>query len=616
MQRSVPNTYDDPEQFSRVWDQMDQGRNIGSIETCHAAERDSGGKAEWFSGEYLWAELEDRAIPILRFNGPESEVGAGIVKDKQLTKELLAAAGVSVPAGRRVVSAEDAVDAQAEIGTSVVVKPLRGNMGHGVTVNISNSQSIREAYDRARAYGKSILVEQYVDGDEYRAHATPTECVGLFKRLLPTVTGDGYSTIDELVREKNELRKLNPSTRRSPIPIDDVAEGYLQRNGLSWDSVVPTGETIVVRDVNGITSGGESEQCLESAPKALTETAIGAVAAVPGMHWGGVDILLDRRTGAPYVIEVNSNAAFFGSVFPVYGKSRDVGASMWKALVLSSRPDVLDHADQLPVDEAPRRVQDPAHAVANSDTVFLKDLLRLYVRDSGSRIRRYGSSIWSAEREGSPLLWFRDARTVQDIQLSIHPLRRLPLLRKILRLAGLSLPPGRSVRGLDDFLTLRARYGESLQVLPLRDPAVMPASVIIPSSTPQSDPMISAVMNNHSRWFVQVYKRGFRYRVIASNEGALAVIASSSQALPSQQHVDEAVRVAVDSVRAVPQLRWAGVDVVIPSDVVKTEGLIEGMSVRPVFVTDDLVVAGSLEAVFEMIIRGASAASSDDAENR
>ncbi len=536
-------------------------------------------------------------------------MGAGIVKDKQLTKELLAAAGVSVPAGRRVTSAEDAVQAQNEIGTSVVVKPLRGNMGHGVTVNISDAQSIREAYDRARAYGKSILVEQYVDGDEYRAHATPTECVGVFKRLLPTVTGDGHSTIEELVREKNELRKLNPSTRRSPIPIDDVAEGYLGRNGLSLDSVLSEGETIVVRDVNGITSGGESEQCLESASEALKDTAVGAVAAIPGMQWGGVDILLDRTTGAPYVIEVNSNAAFFGSVFPVYGESRDVGASMWKALLGSSQPDVLEPADRLPVNEAPRPVQDPADAEIDSDTVLLKDLFRLYVRDSGYRIRRYGTSIWSAEGDESSLLWFRDARTVQDIQLSTHPLRRIPLLRRVLRVAGLSLPSGRAVRGKEEFLSFRARFGESLQVIPVRDPSVVTPSVIIPASTPQSDPMISAVMNNSSRWFVQVHKRGFRYRVIASTEGALAVTASSSQMLPSQEHIDEAVRVAVESVRAVPQLRWASVDVVIPSDSNKVEGLIEGMSIRPAFFTDDLVVAGSLEDVFEMIISAASGAS-------
>ena len=614
MQHRVPNRYDDPESLIHIWEQMKLGRGVSAIETGHAAERDSHASLDWVSREYAWAEVGDRLVPILTYYGPESAVGVGIVNNKALAKELMAAAGVSVPAGRRVASAKDAVQAQKEIGTSVVIKPQNGSMGHGVTVNISDAQSIREAYDRARVYGHAVLVEQYVDGEEYRAHATPTECVGLFKRLLPSVTGDGQSTIEELVREKNELRKLNPSTRRSPIPLDDVTEGYLARHGLALDFVLPEGETIVVRDVNGITSGGESEQCLESAPQVLKDTAVGAAAAIPGMHWAGVDILLEKNTGTPYVIEANTNAAFHGSSFPVYGQRRDVGAAIWQALLKHARPRLSNPTEGLHLNEEPRSVRGSVPGVVESDAMRLKNLFQNYVRDLGMHVTPYGPEMWTAENEDSPRLWFRGLRTVADMNQSVHPLRWHALLRQVLRRAGIPVPAGRLIRGAQQFLEFHSSHHASVEVLPVRNfENVRLISTFAPGSAPMANPILHSVVNSESQWFVQEYKQGHRYRVIASETGALAVMASSSQELPSREQIDEVVRLAVGSVRALPQLRWAAVDVVMSTGHDASEGFVEGMTFRPMLVSNDLVVAGSLRDVFEMLL--ASAGSEDSGES-
>lgn len=612
MQQIVPNTYDGPEEMTRVWKQLDKGRHVGVIETSRAAERDGDVNLEWLAGDYLAVEMKDRTIPVVRFVGPESAVSSAIVRNKQSAKELLATAGVSVPGGKQVASADEAVRAQAEIGTAVVVKPLKGHMGHGVTVNISDAASIRHAYNRAAVSGRRVIVEQYVEGDEYRAHATPQECVGLFRRILPSVTGDGHSTVEELVEKKNELRKRNPSTRRSPIPVDAVAEGFLGRNGLTWNSILPEGQTVIVRDVNGLTSGGESEQCLEIASEEIKTTAVKAVAAIPGMHWGGVDILVEKTTGIPYVIELNSDAAFYGSVFPIYGKPRDVGAAMWAALKLNSHEDARDPIGSLALNEKAVAVRDFADADLDPETLPLVELFQRHLRYSGMRLRRYGPSIWVADSNASSRLWFRGLRTVQDGSSVVYPLRWTALLRKVLRRAGVKVPRGRVIRKGNEYVAFRDRYGESLQILPVRDPGLASSVVVVPPNTPLSDPALNPVTKNGLRRFIQVHEAGFRCRVIASNRGALAVVASKSQAPSSQEQIDEAVRVAVKSVRAVPQLRWASVNVVIPTDADRLEGLVEGMSFRPVFLIDDVVIAGSLEDVFGLIISGASEDASDE----
>src|SRR6185503_8973787 len=63
-------------------------------------------------------------------------VAESIAQDKDLTKRLLAAAGVPVPRGRPVTDVEDGWATACELGLPIVVKPQDGNQGKGVTVNI------------------------------------------------------------------------------------------------------------------------------------------------------------------------------------------------------------------------------------------------------------------------------------------------------------------------------------------------------------------------------------------------------------------------------------------------------------------------------------------------
>src|SRR5699024_8099040 len=287
-------------------------RSLGALSISRAAAK-QGAQLEWLSTREVWAELGDRRIPINGHYGPESPVATGIVADKELAKKLMQAEGTSVPAGRRVTSAEDAIRAQQEIGCPVVIKPVNGAMGRGVTVNISAPDEIRAGYLRALNRGSHVLVEQYIVGaSEYRAHATESECVGLFRRIIPTVTGNGRSTVQERIEHKNEMRRHNPTTAGFAISMDEVAEGTLLRQGHAWDSVPSAGEVVAVREVNGITSGGDSEECLDSADSDLKDTAVSAVRSIPGMTWGGVDILVEEGTGTPYVLELNADASING----------------------------------------------------------------------------------------------------------------------------------------------------------------------------------------------------------------------------------------------------------------------------------------------------------------
>lgn len=593
--KPVPNTYVDAESAEIIRQNFTLGRNLGALTIGSAAVR-QGATLDWLSTRDAWAVLEDRRVPITGHYGTESALAAQIVGDKVLAKKLMASAGVSVPAGRGVDSGDDAVRAQQEIGRPVVVKPRRGSMGRGVTVNVTDPEDIRAGFERARTISDDVLVEQYVHGLEYRAHATRSQCVGVFRRLLPSITGDGHSTVAELVSEKNELRKLNPTTRLQPIPMDDVSDGLLQRQGLTRGSVLAEGQRIIVRDVNGITSGGDSEECFDIVDDSLKQTAATAVAAIPGMDWGGVDILVEEDTGTPYVMEVNSDAAINGSTFPVFGTPRDLGSVLWRQMYHRSVPDRTEGPIVLRPADAP--VPIAAAAGTTDEAVSLQGLLTEHLRSQGWRIVRHDSRLWTAEKDGEQALWFRNVLTAQDSLISIRPLRSRLQLRRALRRMDVPRPRARVVHNVDELRSFQEKMDTTVSLVPItgRRRAV---------TIGVNDPIDRHLLHGQSAWLVQTHRPALRFRIVATPDKALAAFAPSEQELPEADAMRRASELAVRAVRSLPQLRWAAVDVAIGTSTPGASALVEHLSVLPTFEWYDTIVAGSMDRVFDLLVVGA-----------
>lgn len=599
------NTYDDAESLEIMDECSKNGRNLGSVILGRQAIR-HGATLQWLNQRDVWAVFPDRRVAISGHFGTESALAAGIVSNKHFTKGLLQAAGISVPAGRRVKSAADAIVAQQEIGRPVVIKPTNGAMGHGVTVNVIDAEDIREGYIRASQSGSGVLVEQYIgNSSEYRAHATPTHCVGVFERLLPSVVGDGNRTVAELISDKNNLRQQNPSTRDNPIPLDAVADGFLRRQNLSQSSIPEAGQTVIVRDVNGITSGGDSEECWDSASNELKATAVGAIAAIPGMEWGGVDILVEHATGKPYVIEVNTSAAISGSTYPVFGTPRDLPSVLWQLLYDRSAP-----SPTLVPSEDNQLFQ--ARSASRSESSFdlsgrpLQALLQDHLEDSGYQITRHNSRIWSAEPPSDhPALWFNAVLSGADLQTAINPLRKRALYRQVLQATKIPRPSGKWIASEADLQDYRRKKQTALELIPAR--TGLGKNDLIRLQRNQSVADISVDWT--SKWFAQVRRSGKRLRVIATSERSLAIVAFSEQTEASFDALNVVSEIACKAVRAVPELRWAVVDILHRSpqhaDATSPEVVVEYMSMNPRMPRHGRVVLGSMNEVFAYIVEGA-----------
>lgn len=255
-----------------------------------------------------------------------------IGKSKQKTKEYLEKANVKVPEGKEFneESTIEEIKAYAEsLGYPVVVKPTDGSFGRGVYTNVLSDgelefsvQNLREQLNTDR-----IIIEKYVDGEDFRLYVIENEVVGAMKRIPPNVVGDGKHTIRQLIEQKNLIRQDNPRLINCQIKINNELKDYIGRHNLSLDTVVEEGKQIFLSKKCNISIGGDPIDVLNDISPDAKQIAINALKAIPNMSHGAVDLMVDRN-GQAYVIEVNATAQIGGLLFPIKGESRDIPSAI------------------------------------------------------------------------------------------------------------------------------------------------------------------------------------------------------------------------------------------------------------------------------------------------
>ena len=264
-------------------------------------------------------------------------VAESIAQDKDLTKRLLATAGVPVPRGRPVKDLEDGWAAALELGLPVVVKPRDGNQGKGVTVNILDRGHFEVAYRAAGEIGE-VMVEQFLPGHDFRLLVVGDKLVAAARRDPPYVVGDGVHTVRELVDKVNAdpRRGDGHATSLTRIRFDDIAIARLRMQGLTADSVPPVGQRVVLRNNANLSTGGTATDVTDDVHPQVAARAVSAARMV-GLEICGVDVVcesvgvpLEQQRGG--VVEVNAAPGLRMHLAPSFGKPRPVGDAIIERL--------------------------------------------------------------------------------------------------------------------------------------------------------------------------------------------------------------------------------------------------------------------------------------------
>jgi cyanophycin synthetase len=269
-----------------------------------------------------------------------SSLAVNIAKDKELCQRLLRDAGVPVPAQRTVTNADEAVKAAIRIGYPVVLKPLDGNHGRGVSTDLRSDDAARDAFPIAAQEARrgEVIVERHVSGVDFRVLVVDGTVVAASQRVPARVIGDGAHTIDELVAEENRdpRRGVGHESVLTRLEVGPRAEALLAEQGYTRESVPPAGTEVFLAATANLSTGGTAIDCTGEVHPDNAELARTA-ALVVGLDVAGIDIVapdlatpLAENGGA--VIEVNAGPGFRMHTDPSSGDSQYVAKAVIDSL--------------------------------------------------------------------------------------------------------------------------------------------------------------------------------------------------------------------------------------------------------------------------------------------
>ncbi|MFT4062987.1 MAG: cyanophycin synthetase [Edaphocola sp.] len=259
-----------------------------------------------------------------------SSIAVELACNKEDTKNLLEAAEVPIPKGIIVYDEDDLERAVRRMGYPLVTKPLNGNHGKGATTNLKTMEELKEGLTIAQRYSKAVICEKFITGLDHRALVINYKFVAAALRTPAAVTGNGTSTIQQLIDKVNSdpRRGFGHEKVLTNISVDTQTENILKAKELTLDSVLPQGETLWLKPTANLSTGGTSTDVTDLVhPSNIV--LFERIARIIGLDICGVDVMapdlstpLSENGGA--VLEVNAAPGFRMHLDPSEGLARNV----------------------------------------------------------------------------------------------------------------------------------------------------------------------------------------------------------------------------------------------------------------------------------------------------
>lgn len=257
-----------------------------------------------------------------------------VMENKQITKDILNKNNIKTPQGVVLNSLDEGITYYEKAKNMyLVIKPNNTNFGKGITILNTkfNFEDYKRALKRAFEEDSVVLVEEFVQGKEYRFLVIGGVVEAVLHRRGANVVGDGVSTIKELVKIKNAspLRSKGYKTPLFTIEIGDIEKEFLEKQGLSVEHVPDLNQRVFLRENSNVSTGGDSIDYTDIMGESYKEIAINAARCVNAQICG-VDMMIpdinEKANKENYaVIELNFNPAIFMHCYPSEGTKRSIG---------------------------------------------------------------------------------------------------------------------------------------------------------------------------------------------------------------------------------------------------------------------------------------------------
>src|SRR5699024_7683125 len=268
--------------------------------------------------------------PVYPSNSAE---GRAVSIDKIETEKILTLAEIRTTVSK-VYSGKEMEKAMKESFNgqkdTVVIKSNDMSLGRGVYVNVTENE-FEEYWNLTRdimiKHGRKtqkILVQNFFKGFEARATVIEGKLNSIVARVPAFVRGDGKNNIQTLISEKNNHRSKCAHLKKKLIVPDTSMESFLKYHGYTFETTPKKDEYVLLISVSNTSLGGEMVDITEVVSNEIKEIAVNALAALPDMASGGVDIMMENFNDKnPAVIEINAFPLLQSTIYPTYGPSTD-----------------------------------------------------------------------------------------------------------------------------------------------------------------------------------------------------------------------------------------------------------------------------------------------------
>jgi cyanophycin synthetase len=259
-----------------------------------------------------------------------SNIAVDIAGDKEETKLLLQAAEIPVPRGTVTRTEDGLKEAVEKFGYPLVIKPIDGNHGKGNTTNITNWDQAMKAFEAAKSYSRSVIVERYITGFDFRCLVVNYKFICAALRTPASVVGDGEHDIQWLINETNKdpRRGYGHEKVLTQITVDQFTEKMLVDAGYRLETVPKKGERVILKPTANLSTGGTSTDVTDEVHPANI-FMFERISRIIGLDICGIDVMAtDLRTpvaeNGGAILEVNAAPGFRMHIDPAEGLPRNV----------------------------------------------------------------------------------------------------------------------------------------------------------------------------------------------------------------------------------------------------------------------------------------------------
>ena len=215
--------------------------------------------------------LEQMSLP---YTG-SGVLASALAIDKQATKRLWSSFNLATPRFVMLNANTDWKKVAQDLGLPIIVKPAREGSSLGLT-KVTKPEDLSAAYELAAKLDRDVMAEQCIIGEE----------------LTCPIVGDG-----ENARALPVIRIVAPDSNY------DYHNKYFSDD---TKYLCPTGLDLALE-------------------KKVQELALSAYRALGCKGWGRADVMIDRQTNQPYLLEMNTAPGMTGhSLVPMAAKAAGV----------------------------------------------------------------------------------------------------------------------------------------------------------------------------------------------------------------------------------------------------------------------------------------------------